>query len=350
MPLRMSIPRLFCALLLVAPCGYSAPVPVPVPAPALQVDRIQGSAQLQRLGQHSPLHRGDDVLARDVVKLGDGARLSLSLAGSGVFELADAAQISIERLPSIASLAKPDSAKLPTPVIVNLEHGDLHLMWRPAQAAIGAPEPHVQPLYVFFAKRRVALLPGEYFFHQGKTDSQLCVVQGQASTMTIAAGQRHVLKVDDCENRQGRVTQVVADGAGKWKRMRQHFAIADNTDDDVNATLTALKLDQRLTPAQESSASAKSRPAISKSQQPDTTDGVWAVNVASYSARDDAQQQQQALKTSGYRAVVVPAQVDDKTWYRVQVTGFATPAAAHATAVALQSNLGYQQLWVMHRQ
>lgn len=341
--LRMARLGLPCVALFAASYAFAAPSAVPsaVNVPALQVDRVQGSVQVQRLGRQLSLHAGDRVVARDVVKLGKDARLSLSLANRGAFQLMGAGEISIEQLPPATTpAAKTRVDPIPVPVIVNLEHGDMHVLWH--------PENRIQSLYVYFARRRVALMPGEYFFRQQHADTQICVAEGQAETMTIAAGRRRVVTVHECESRQGRTTRILARNAATWLSMRQQFAFPNQDADYADGKPATLQMDARAAGASKNPAVPAPAPlATAAANGNDGSGAGWAVNVASYSAADAARQQQQQLQTSGYHAVVVPAEVDGHIWYRVQVSGFSTPAAAHETAVALQTNLGYQKLWVL---
>lgn len=329
-----------CVALLAASGAFAANA---AKVPALQVELVQGPVQVLRLGQSLPLHAGDRVVARDVVKLGKDARLSLSLANRGVFQLMDAGEISIEQLPPAAAPAvEAGVGPIPMPVIVNLEHGDMRLLWH--------PEGQAQSLYVYFARRRVALMPGEYFFGQQDADTRICVVEGQAETMTIAAGQRQLIPAQACESQQDQTTRILALNAATWPIMRQWSAFPDQGIGDASGGPAVLQV--------ESKAAKPSRVAampVPSSPAPATTNGGknpgagWAVNVASYSATDDARRQQQKLQASGYRTVVVPAEVDGHVWYRVQVGGFPTPTAAHAAAEALETKLGYRKPWVLQR-
>ena len=365
---------LSCAVLLAAGCAWAAEVP------ALQVDRVQGPVQVQRMGQHLGLHAGDVVVARDVVELGKGARLTLSLANRGLLQLAGAGEISVEQLSSATAAgadAGPDP--IPVPIIVSFERGDMHLLWHPDIPGATSVK-QAQQLYVYFAQRRVALQPGEYFFRQQQAGTQICVAEGQAETMTIAAGQRQLVAAHDCEIHEGQTTRILARNAEVWPRMRQRFAFADGLSGDIAgkpaAAQAVAQMDSKL--AETSQLAAVPAPAPSAAPHapsvaphapsvaphapsvaphaPSATAASngnhdagsgWAINVASYSTADKAQQQRQQLQASGYPAVVVTAKVDGRTWYRVQVSGFPTPAAAHATAVALKTKLGYQRLWVM---
>jgi len=345
--LRLALP---CAVLFAAGCAWAVEVP------ALQVDRVQGPVQVQRLGQHLGLHAGDVVVARDVVELGKGARLTLSLANRGLFQLAGAGEFSVEQLSSATAAganAGPDP--IPVPVIVSFGRGDMHLLWHPDIPGATSVK-QAQPLYVYFAQRRVALQPGEYFFRQQQAGTQICVAEGQAETMTIASGQRQLVAAHDCEIHEGQTTRILARNAEVWPQMRQRFAFADGLSGDIAGKPAAAQMDSKLAgasqlaavPAPASSAVSPASSVAPASNGNHDAGSEWAINVASYSTADKAQQQQQQLQASGYPAVVVTAKVDGRTWYRVQVSGFPTPAAAHATAVALKTKLGYQQrLWVM---
>lgn len=347
----------YCALLSLALLA-AGQVFAATPDPVMQADHVQGQVKLQRLGRQLLLHPGDAVQARDIVDLPKGAHLSLQVRGGGTLELAGPSRFSVEQLADPEKVAgKADAAMGQTPDIFNLEHGQLHLQWTPASAQdASATLTKSTPLYVYFAHRRVQLQPGEYFLDERGRDAEICVASGRAETMTIAAGARNRLGTDQCEVQRGDAGQVIARSASAWAGLREQFAFNGDAADNAGTRQASLRIDPRLSRAAPTPAPVvrqTAAPVAPPSQHDDRRaanddgkDAAWAVNVASYSDADSAEQQKQQLQASGYTAVVVPAEVGGKTFYRVQVSGFPSPDAAHAQAVALQSDLGYSQLWV----
>lgn len=76
----------------------------------------------------------------------------------------------------------------------------------------------------------------------------------------------------------------------------------------------------------------------------------WALNVASYSDAAIASREAERLRGAGYAsAFTQTAQVNGKTWHRVQVSGFASEAAARSTALSLKTSLGFPNIWVLRQ-
>lgn len=92
------------------------------------------------------------------------------------------------------------------------------------------------------------------------------------------------------------------------------------------------------------------KPATAIAARPSATAASsWVVNVASYPEQDSASRQVQQMQTAGYTASVQPAEIKGRTWYRVQLRGFATADAARAKATEVQDRLGYHNLWVVQQ-
>lgn len=60
-----------------------------------------------------------------------------------------------------------------------------------------------------------------------------------------------------------------------------------------------------------------------------TTVGKWTLQIASYPKEDEAQKHAEDLKTKGFSAFYIPAQVKGATWYRVSVGLFPTMSGAN---------------------
>lgn len=76
-------------------------------------------------------------------------------------------------------------------------------------------------------------------------------------------------------------------------------------------------------------------PAASQATQPATTPKAWAVQVGSFTQRDNAMRLRDQLRSKGYKAFVEQITSADKTFYRVRVG----PEVSRDKAVALQKEL-----------
>ena len=73
----------------------------------------------------------------------------------------------------------------------------------------------------------------------------------------------------------------------------------------------------------------------------------WALNIASYADESPARQQAQKLREAGYQAASFAAVVNGRTWYRVQVQGYASEPAARTAIDELQSRFGLKGIWIV---
>jgi cell division septation protein DedD len=75
--------------------------------------------------------------------------------------------------------------------------------------------------------------------------------------------------------------------------------------------------------------------------------GTWFVNVSSFSTRANAEQWAAKVQSITPNVIVSAIKRDDKTYYRVRVTGLATKSAAAEMARKLEAGLGLDSsLWV----
>ncbi len=109
------------------------------------------------------------------------------------------------------------------------------------------------------------------------------------------------------------------------------------TPSSAAATITA-----PLIIGQVSAAPVTTKPVAAK------TSGGWVLNVASYADGSAAEAEAARLRAAGYRAAAaIPATVNGKPWYRVQMSGYASEAEARAAALELKTQLGLQNIWVL---
>ena len=74
--------------------------------------------------------------------------------------------------------------------------------------------------------------------------------------------------------------------------------------------------------------------------------GGWVINLISLRSEKDAQEEMQRLRKAGVRVEMQRAVADGKTWYRLQVPGFASYAGAKAYIDTVQKQAGVKDAWV----
>ncbi len=72
--------------------------------------------------------------------------------------------------------------------------------------------------------------------------------------------------------------------------------------------------------------------------------GGWAVQIATYDSRTEADTRGDELAQGGHKAYRVAALIRGRTWYRVRVGGFTTKEAAETARVELATELGNRDL------
>lgn len=343
--------------------AVAASAPVAAGLPALRVLSSVGQIRIKRMGHAIVAQAGDAISVRDNILIPAKGRLTLALDGDSRLQLLGPAQFSVEQLPAPRIPGDQGDQRL-MPDIFSLDGGRLHLQWtqknavrtsvgsdpqgddpkggapRVSDSKQGGAAGRVRPMYLYFAQRRIRLSAGEYFFLQHGHEARICVASGQAETMSITAGERYHLDASQCEWSHDKQLRVATGKAGMWAHLRGQFAASAITPDKQPGTQQLA--DRVKQPA------ARRKPVVASDAAgaPAARADAWVVNVGSYADEDAAHHQQRQLKAAGYASRVEAARVDGRTWYRVQVAGFATSAAAHAQAVALKRRLGYKRLWV----
>jgi cell division septation protein DedD len=106
--------------------------------------------------------------------------------------------------------------------------------------------------------------------------------------------------------------------------------------------------DAQLAELERRSARAEQRPAPApaRPEAPVATPGGYVVVLASLPLRDQALQQLDLLRAKGLKAVLREAQVNGRTWYRVQTEGFADREAADRYAREAATRHGVDGVWV----
>lgn len=80
-----------------------------------------------------------------------------------------------------------------------------------------------------------------------------------------------------------------------------------------------------------------------------TVDGAWTVYLESLSTRDAAARSRAKLEEQGFPITVQAAEIGDKTFYRVALTGFRNWEAAVAFKDVIAEDLGFRTAWVVAR-
>lgn len=74
--------------------------------------------------------------------------------------------------------------------------------------------------------------------------------------------------------------------------------------------------------------------------------GGWVVNLSSHAKESLAKREQARLQKAGLNAQVHTALVKERTWYRVQITGFANKNEAKAQLREIQQKSGIKGAWI----
>ena len=77
--------------------------------------------------------------------------------------------------------------------------------------------------------------------------------------------------------------------------------------------------------------------------------GPWVVNLLSVSSRSEANREVKRLKRMDIHAEIQSAKVKQQTWYRIQVTGFATAAAAQDFGDRIAVQTGLKGAWAARK-
>jgi DedD protein len=133
-------------------------------------------------------------------------------------------------------------------------------------------------------------------------------------------------------------------GAAEQRKARERIAKAENT--QTTAPLEDAAKSAPRPPAVKSADAAPSSPAaqeerrISQPAKKESSERVWTVQVKSSPDKKYADRWADRLKTKGYDAFVVDADVKGQTWYRVRVGHFAARQEAEALRTTLESQEG----------
>lgn len=75
----------------------------------------------------------------------------------------------------------------------------------------------------------------------------------------------------------------------------------------------------------------------------------WIVNLESYPHEDRAKQELERLKMLGLPVEILQVNIHGKSWYRIRITGFASPEEARKELGNLENRLNMHGMWVSKR-
>ena len=80
--------------------------------------------------------------------------------------------------------------------------------------------------------------------------------------------------------------------------------------------------------------------------EPPGKSGDWSINLASYTKESTAAKMKSRFLDKGVAVDQVIATVNDKTYYRLRVTGFETREAAIKQSITIKEQLGLEETWI----
>lgn len=332
----------------------------------LRIEQSSVAAGVQRDGKRLALTTGDILQEQDLIVTDAGGRMSLRLGRHGFIEVGADAEVGIERLPFATYAGDLKS-------IFSIGKGYFRVVWRHAPAASH------WPLFVYMAGHRVSLVGGEYFFQSADGEQRACVAAGQLSLQAAGSEGAELIQAPACVRlRAGQAPAVSRRNPEDWLAVRRMFNIEATAASllaavvkpstvsvtptpplraaalpTVVTTTEPIVLGQATALPPNTRAAAVPAPAVAPPSVLHPAErGDWTLNVASYVEMADAEREATRLRAAGFAGALAQSQpvlVNGKSWYRVQVTGLASEAAATSTAEAFGSKLGLKNAWVLKR-
>jgi cell division septation protein DedD len=97
------------------------------------------------------------------------------------------------------------------------------------------------------------------------------------------------------------------------------------------------KGNEEIRAANKDTAAVSNQPVRTEMQQPNSTQGKYAVQVGAFSTAENAQKQVDVLASFGVKAATTTKDVNGKIWYVVSIEGFATEQEARAFIADLKA-------------
>ncbi len=316
---------------------------------AVTVETLRGSASVSRLGTESPLSPGDPIGERDVVSAQPGAALRLRFSAGDSVELGPDTVIAIERLPDAS---RPTENK----TILSLDHGDLHVV-RPGGDDL------VLPFYLFLGDQRAALSEGDFYFERAPRLVEACAESGQLSLPPTEFLSLRVISGQNCYHNAG------GDGPPRiLQRDTAYFAQVRARIGLTNATAASASAPSFIAapPASNPVRAASQAPLVTAngtvvasmapvpigSESAPTAEvpvssAEWAVNLASFTQVEQANEEVQRLQAAGYTTAVEAKEVSGVMRYRVQLRGFKSADVARSAASEVAARFGYKDYFLI---
>jgi cell division septation protein DedD len=296
---------------------------IPAVGGVLAVHEFDGEVTVDR--RPLPSVRAEDHALTEGATLRTGAdgRLTLNIDRHGFIELRENAELIIERAPRTSF-----DEDLRTSL--RLERGAMRMVWRyPAQAGRW-------PLLVYLGPQRVSLHSGEYLFEKpAEPPASLCIVSGDASVSTAAAGGTRPLRGPACFSLQAEgVPRRRAPSADEAGRMQ------------VPESIRAFAPKVSASGASSSAAAPAPAPASATTGRDATAAVRWRVNVASSTDAAAAQGIAQRMQAAGLAAAVEAIELNGTLWHRIHLAPVADRDQALTLSERVRREFGFEQPWL----
>ena len=285
-----------------------------------------------------------------------------------------AQQLIAEHRPTIQALQMLTQAALPGAIAIRqlVQHGSddgTSASIAPWLQTVGSGEPSAEPRAKYFSRSQLATLAA-LFILTASTAGYLGIVTGQK----VAAGQIAALAPDAARwPVPAHLTAEAAPAAAKGDTVPAPSAATNSDAKRIDTTRSArartepLPIQVARAPSPDGdAATAMAKRAVARTPakvpQPDASEvkppvtpaatqepstRSWSVQIASTLDEKAALQLQEKLKTQGYDAFIVVADVNSARWYRLRVGRFGAKQEAEATRQALQSNANIPSAFVI---
>lgn len=323
---------------------------LPAQAAVLTVESAGPGTVRGKEGDRRTLSVETEFASGDRVSLDAGARARLDFARHGFLDLGPGSEVTFERLP----FASYDNELRS---VFRLNRGYLRMVWKHPQIS------SQWPLYVYLGEQRVSLGVGEYFFEREAEGWLVCVASG-AANLSEGALLSELLPQACYRLGPGRSPQSIPRSSEDWIEIRAAHDIVGLPPPVAPASDLAVAATPAPPPvAPPAAAPGPAAPIIAPPAAPvpapkrdasvpgEATPaardggGPWALGLASFADRADAEQLVQRLRDAGYTAEVQDAVVKGATWHRVLLPGFATAADAQRISAEVETRFGFRGTW-----
>lgn len=333
---------------------------------------VSETARQPLSGEPEILRFGVALQPQDRVITGLRGRADIDIDRHGFLEVGPTARLALERVP-FASYARDLRTQL------RLEEGYLRVVWKDPGLS------QEWPIVIDLAGFRVHLTRGEFFF-QNRGDRQLlCIAEGAVSVTSVAQTSPVALPAAACYRLLPGVAPIpVAQSDRAFVEVREQrdltalalrsrlalgpapgetpppaprplnpqLSFEEAMRASINGDSTPLPQGTEPAPAPSTASAPLPTPYPTYPPGPSAVAGsgeaTWGLNLASLSTREAAEALQAQLNQRGYDTVITPAVVRERHWYRVQVLGLPSAAAARTLAERFMADTGLKNVWVVN--